>query len=103
MDMSTRFENHENDGFPGFPKMNPRSYWSKMKQNNSTELSGHSFLKTYNENAPQASPDPKSVTFPGFSIGSQKRVPRAIDSYWPILGGPFWLVQGWEPVFLDNA
>ena len=44
-----------------------------MKQNNYTELWGHSFLKIYNKHAAQP-PDPKSrffPGFPGFSIGSR--------------------------------
>ena len=40
-------ENHGNDGFEGFPKVKPKSYESKMKQNNPMELSGHSFLKQF--------------------------------------------------------
>ena len=32
-------ENPEHDGFSVFPNMNPKSYKSRMKQNNSTELS----------------------------------------------------------------
>ena len=36
-------EDHEDEGFSGFTKMNPKSDWSKMKQNNSTELLGYSF------------------------------------------------------------
>ena len=45
----------EMEGFSGCPKMSPKSYLSKMKQNNSTELSGLSFRKIYNKNDP---PDP---------------------------------------------
>ena len=39
----------------GFPKVKSKSYESKTKQNNSTELSGYSFLKICNKNGP---PDP---------------------------------------------
>lgn len=35
-----------------FWKINPESYWSKVNQNNSTELSCCSFLKKLSENAP---------------------------------------------------
>ena len=59
-------ENHENDGFSGFPKVKSKSYFSKMKQNSSTELSGSSFLKIYNKNAPPDPLDPKSGIFPDF-------------------------------------
>ncbi len=40
----------------------------KMKQNNSTEFSGHSFNNVYNKTdpPPQAPQDPKSAIFPGF-------------------------------------
>ena len=44
--------NHENQGFSGSHIMNPRSYYSKMKQNNSTELLVYSFHNIYNENDP---------------------------------------------------
>ena len=30
-----------------------KTYWSNMKQNNSTELLGHPFLKIWSKNAPQ--------------------------------------------------
>ena len=59
-------ENYESYDFSGFPK---------IKQNNSTELSGHSFLEIYNKNGFPDPPDPKSgfvLDFPGFSLGSQK-------------------------------
>ena len=46
-------ENHETDGFSGFPKMNPKSDQSKMKQNNSTELLGLFFKKVHNKNVPK--------------------------------------------------
>ena len=32
--------------------MKPKSYWSKMKQNHSTELLGNSRLKIYGKNSP---------------------------------------------------
>ena len=31
-------ENHGNERFSGFPKVKSKTYYSKMKQNNSTEL-----------------------------------------------------------------
>ena len=51
-------ENHENDGFGGSPKMKSKSYYSKTKQNKSTELSN-----IYNRNAPPRPPRPPN---PGF-------------------------------------
>ena len=38
-----------------------------MKQNNSMDFSGHSFLKVYNENWPPDPPTP-NPDFPGFSL-----------------------------------
>ena len=35
---------HENEGFHDSAIMNPKSYQSKMKQNDSMELSGYSFF-----------------------------------------------------------
>ena len=55
---SGRFGNHENDEFSGFPKMKSKSDLSNMKQNNSTELLGHSFLTVYTTNAPPQTPNP---------------------------------------------
>ena len=54
-------------GFRCFPEMKANKYWSKMKQNNSTELLGFSFHNIYSKVAP---PDPKSgffFDFLGFS------------------------------------
>ena len=45
--------NHENDGFSDSPIMKSESYYSKMKQNNSTELVGYSFNHTYHKNDPK--------------------------------------------------
>ena len=61
--------NHEIEGFSGFRKVKSKSCKSKMKQNDSMELSGHYFLKTYNKNGPPDSPnlpDPQTSIFPGF-------------------------------------
>ena len=46
-------ENHENERFSGCPKVKSNIYKSEMKQNNYTELLGHSFLTIYNANGPQ--------------------------------------------------
>ena len=69
-----RSENLKNEKCLLFPKMKPKSYWSKMKQNNSTELLGHAFNKIYNKNSPHPhpthAPDPRSgfsPDFPGFA------------------------------------
>ena len=51
-------ENRENASFSAFPKVKIRSYKSKKKQNNSTELLGHSFLTTYNKHAHPQTPHP---------------------------------------------
>ena len=66
-------ENNKNDGFHGFPNMNPKSYSSKIKQNNSTEVLGCSFNNLYNKNAPPDPLDPKSTIFPG----SPRQVPES--------------------------
>ena len=52
MDMSTKSGKHINDGFSMFPKTNPKSYCSKMKQNNYTELWGDSFQNMFNKSDP---------------------------------------------------
>ena len=65
MVISAKSENHKNEGF--------ESYQSKMKQNNSTQLSGHSFLKTYGKNGTPDPPKPQTVFFshfPRFPIGN---------------------------------
>ena len=62
MDTSTRSENHGKDDFPNLPKVESKSYHSKMKKNNATELSGESFLQVYNKHAPPG-PDPTSRIF----------------------------------------
>ena len=62
-----KFENHEREGFSSSPIMKSKSYLSKMKQNNSKELSGLSFLNICNKNS---TPDPlvsKSAICSGFS------------------------------------
>ena len=61
MDTSTRSENQENYGLGATVKS--KSYLPQMKQNTSTELLGHAFLKIYSKNG---SPDPKSGFFPDF-------------------------------------
>ena len=48
--------------------MNPKSYQSRVKQNNSTEFLGYAFHNIYNANGPQTPPDPKSDFFPDFLI-----------------------------------
>ena len=63
MDTSTKSEKNENEDFPTFPEKNPKSYLSKIKQNNYAELSGKSFNNIYNINYP---PDPQIALFPGF-------------------------------------
>ncbi len=55
MDTSKKSENHENEDFSGCPKVKSMSYYPKMKQHNSTKLSGHLFF-----------------WFPGGCEGSQK-------------------------------
>ena len=64
---SAKSEKHKNDDFLGFPKMNFKSYSSKMEQNTSTKLLGYSFHNIYNRNDPQNPLDPKSVFFPKVS------------------------------------
>ena len=59
---------YNNEGFSNSPIMNPKSYSSRMKQNSSTELWGHSFLQIYNKNGtvrpiPQTPVDPNSDFF----------------------------------------
>ena len=49
----------------GFPIMDARSYYSKMKQNNSTELSVYSCYDIYSTPPPDPL-DPKSAFFPDF-------------------------------------
>ena len=53
-------ENREHEGFLGYSKVKSKRYYSRVKQNNSTELSGHSFLKIYSRNGPPEPPDPTS-------------------------------------------
>ena len=48
-------ENHENDGFSGFPKMDPKSCQSRMTQNISTELISHSFKTNLHKSGTQDS------------------------------------------------
>ena len=60
--------NREIEGSWGFPKVKSESYQSKMKQNISTELLGHSFCKKSVKIAPQT-PRPQiriSQVFPDF-------------------------------------
>ena len=67
-------ETHEHDGFSVSPIMKSKSYYSKMKQNNSSEILSFSFNNNiYNKNDPPDSLDRKSGFFPGcprFSIGN---------------------------------
>ena len=42
--MSTRSEDYENDDFSGFGKVKLKSYESRVKHNNSMELSGYPFF-----------------------------------------------------------
>ena len=67
---STRPGNHENERLSGYPEEESKSYSSKMKQNNSTEFSGHSFVIPYNKNGPHIPPpDPETglVLYSSFS------------------------------------
>ena len=50
MAMSTRSENHENDDFSDFSKVKSKKYLCKVKQNNSSELSGYAFIIIYSKN-----------------------------------------------------
>ena len=73
MDTSARSENHEHDGFWGFPEM--KSISPKMTQNNHTELSGYSFNEIYSRNDPpdRQTQHPQFVRdFPRFSIGNKQ-------------------------------
>ena len=47
--------------FRVFPKVTPKKYYSKMKQNSSTELLGDSFEAIYNKNGTPDSLDVKSA------------------------------------------
>ena len=77
MDTSAKSEKHENDDFLFFWKMNPKNYESQMKQNNSTELSSHSFPQIYNGTRPSQTPPRPQIRifleFPSLSIGSLLR------------------------------
>ena len=64
---SARFENLENEGFEGFPKMKLESYQSKMKQNSVTELRGYSCNYIYNINGTPDPLDPDIAFLPEFS------------------------------------
>ena len=70
---SAKSENHGNEGFSKLPRINPKSYYSKMSQNNYTKFLGYSFNNIDSRNGtPPRPPDPKSTMvprFPGFSIG----------------------------------
>ena len=58
-------------GGSGFPKVKPKSDYTKMKQNNITELLGYSFHNIYNNADPPDPLDPKSTIFqenPGFQL-----------------------------------
>ena len=57
-------EKHENHDFAGLPKLKSKSYQSKMKQNNYTELLGDPLIKICSKNG---SPDPKIRIVPVFS------------------------------------
>ena len=54
--------NHESDRYSGSPIMESKSYCSKIRQNNSTELSGDSLTNIYNNMSPQT-PGPQNRTF----------------------------------------
>ena len=56
-------EIHENEGFSGFPKINPKNSYSKMKQNNLTELLSYSFYKNCNTNGPPDALRPQNRHF----------------------------------------
>ena len=61
-------------GVPSFSRMNPENYWSKIKQNNSTELLGSSFHNIYSNHGSRYPLDPEFgffPEFPGFSIGNR--------------------------------
>ena len=60
---SGRSENHENEEISDLPKMNFKSYQSKIKHNNSTELLGYYFHNVHNKNGPPDPLDPKSAIF----------------------------------------
>ena len=62
--MSNIAKKHENYDMWDFGKVKVKSYYSKNKLNNSTELLGYSLLKNYNNNPP---PDPNSGFVPRFS------------------------------------
>ena len=65
---------HENDGSEGFPIMKSKSYESKVKQNNYTELPGYSFNNIYNRNESSDPLDTKTAFvhgFSGFPIGDR--------------------------------
>ena len=72
LDTSTKSEQHQNDDLLGFLNMNPKSYYSQMKQNKIMELLGYLFFDSTMKMAPRPSPDPQTVfvRIPGFSIGS---------------------------------
>ena len=60
---SARSENHEDEGWSGFPKTNPKSDYSKMKQNSSTEFWANLSNDIYNKNDPQTPPRPQIQIF----------------------------------------
>ena len=62
--------NHENEGFGGFPIKKSKSYWSKMQQHNSMELSCCSFHNIYNQNCTPDPPRPQIRIFLRFLRGS---------------------------------
>ena len=66
MDTSTaKSEKTKTEGLSEFPKVKSKSYQPEMKQNNSTEISGLSFLfKIYNKNgSPQTPPQTPNPFF----------------------------------------
>ena len=74
MVMSARSGNHAKEGLSDFPKINPKSYSSQMKQINYTKLSGSFSHHIYNKNDRPNHLDPKSAIVPGFSgfsVGDQ--------------------------------
>ena len=72
--LSARSEYHEHDGFSSFPEMHPKSYYSKMKRNNSTEILGS--FRIYAQR-PQT-PNPH---FPKICWISQRKPLTASDFY----------------------
>ena len=63
-----------------------------MKQNSSTELLGHSFVKIYSKNGPQTLHPDFFPDFHGFSIGSQDYcLTRGLQVSWSLGSGVPWI------------